>query len=184
MTYGHATRHSVPPDAESRLRQYLRMPAIKKRLADLAEGKIEASNKYDLPFLSGTTGKGSQWGLAYDRHLPRTIPLKNRKTGKVDSVDPRQFLQWHEAMERVLMDVVGLPYLRAHVFAELLEHKKIDEAGYDHAEYEKALKPYIDTSEAEQIVDPPPGLDKRPYMQDHDRSDNAKAIRKRLGVAA
>lgn len=183
MTSGHGVNHSKPPGSEARLRVYLRDPQVAKRLRDMEAGKVPVDNEHDLPFLGGTTGKGSNWGLAFDRHLPKTIALKNMLTGKVDDVDPRLFLRWHEGFERALMDIFGLPYLRAHVFAELLEDQKVEEAGYDPAEYERKLRPMIKSDEAERIVSPPPRLDKRPYLQDHDQSDNAKAIRKRLAAA-
>jgi len=177
VTYGHALSHSKPAAAEARLREYLRNPKIAKRLADMEAGKVPVDNDHDLPFLSGTTGRGSDWGLAFDRHLPATLDIGGKK------IDPRLFLRWHEAFERSLMDVYGMPYLRAHVFATLLEHQKLDAAGVDHTAYEKALKPFIDSSEAEKIIHPPARLDKRPYQQDHDQSDNAKAIRRRLAAA-
>ncbi len=41
----------------------------------------------------------------------------------------------------------------------------------------------IITQQYERIVNPPPRLDKRPYLQDHDQSDNDRAIRKRLAAA-
>lgn len=184
MSSGAGHKHSKPADAENTLRRYLVMPQIKKRLADLMAGKIKIDETHDLPFLGGTAGQGSNWELAFDRHLPRTIPLVNHNTGKVDAVDPRQFLMWHEGLERALMDFIGLPYLRAHVFATMLEHQKLREAGYDPAEYEKKLEPMIKADESEKIKSPPPGLDKRPYTQDHDPSDNAKAVRRKLHIAA
>lgn len=177
MSSCRAHSHVKPDNAEAKLKEYLANAKVKARLKQIEDGKVRFDESHDWPYLAGTFGKASNWGIGFDRHLPKTL----KANGK--SFAPREFLKWHEGLERALMDIYGLVYGKAHIFAIMLEHRKVKEADIEPAAYEKALRPYIKADEHERITKPDPSADLRPYTQDHDSSDNAKAVLRRMRMA-
>ena len=123
---------------------------VKRRLAQ----HPRIVNLFDLPYLGGYSNDGER--IYFDRHL-KPIHLNGRK------IDARQFVKYHEQMEKALIDIFGMTYEPAHQLATLYEHRAVRRAGLSTIQYEKALKPQIHADEHEKLKRLPPDLDMTPY---------------------
>lgn len=118
-------------------------------------------HNHDVPYTAGYSNSG---GTIYvDRHVPKMLDVGGKK------VDVMPFLELHEATEKAHMLKTGSDYQVAHKVATEAEHAAVRAAGFNPAEYEKALRPLIHGDEGEGGKDVPDDLDERPYKDEHDR---------------
>jgi hypothetical protein len=69
--------------------------------------------RHDIPYLAGYSKNGKT--IYIDRHMPKSFLVRGRRI-KID-----RFLILHEAVEKTLMDHLGLRYLHAHQIATRAE---------------------------------------------------------------
>jgi hypothetical protein len=78
-----------------------------------------------------------------------------------------RFLILHEAVEKTLLDALGLRYQHAHQIALRAEQAAVRAAGISWREYDRFMARYI--KEADDVIDRlPPDLDIKPYRDERD----------------
>jgi hypothetical protein len=140
--------------------------------AILASTKLDRS--HDVPYLAGYARDGKT--IYIDKDLPRSFAA----AGKRVAVD--RFLILHEAVEKALLDALGLHYQHAHQIALRAEQAAVRAAGVSWRQYDRFMAKYI--KEADDVIDRlPPDLDIKPYRDERDvrllRRMRAEAARDR-----
>lgn len=141
------------------LDRYLKNADISREL----HSHREINRKFSIPYLGGYSNDGKT--IYFDSSLPQEIELVRDGTRR--RIDPTPFLLRHEALEKTLIDQLGLSYSRAHMIALAYERRGVLEQigpGWWDA-YQQALKPYIKADEQEKIKKVPKDLDLTPYKQ-------------------
>jgi len=129
---------------------------------------------HDVPYLAGYSRDG---GTIYiDKDLPRSFRAGSTRV----AID--RFLILHEAVEKTLIDELGLRYQHAHQIALRAEQAAVRAAGISWREYDRFMARYI--KEADDVIDRlPADLDIKPYRDEHDvrllRRMRAEAARDR-----
>ena len=77
--------------------------------------------RHDIPYLAGYSRNGRT--IYIDRHMPRWFTFRGRRI-KTD-----RFLILHEAVEKALIDQLGLRYLHAHQIATRAEQAAVRASG-------------------------------------------------------
>lgn len=115
---------------------------------------------WDIPYLAGYCRKGRR--IYIDRHLPESFLWKGRRV----AVDP--FLILHEAVEKALLDELGLVYQHAHQIALRAEEAAVRAAGVSWRAYDRFMQDFIKEAGDERLQRIPPDLDIKPYRDEHD----------------
>jgi hypothetical protein len=140
------------------------MTAIRRRKA--------VDHAHDVPYLAGYATDGKT--IYVDRHLPRSYLARGGRRVRIE-----RFLLLHEAIEKALIDEVGLHYQHAHQIATRAEQAAVRAEGLSWAEYDRFTQRYVKSLGSERVTRPPPDLDLRPYVDEHD-SDVLKRLRARM----
>jgi hypothetical protein len=126
--------------------------------------KVKVVRGVDIPYAAGYSTDGKT--VYIDRAVPKTFDLHGRPC------DVTRYLVIHEAVEKALMDALGLPYAYAHALATTCEEKAVQADGYDLAAYNAAWDKIIRTVGSRgKYPDVPKDLDTQAYTQDHDVKD-------------
>lgn len=115
---------------------------------------------YDIPYLAGYSRDGRT--IYIDRHLPKSFTTRGRRV----SID--RFLILHEAIEKALLNELGLHYQHAHQIALRAEEAAINAAGISWREYDQFMQHYIKGVGHEKLRRIPLDLDIKPYRDEHD----------------
>ena len=116
--------------------------------------------KHDIPYLAGYSRDGRT--IYIDKDLPKAFTTRAGKRVGVD-----RFLVLHEAVEKSLLDDLGLIYQHAHQIALRAEQAAVKAAGVPWGEYDRFMAKYI--KEADDAIDRlPADLDIKPYRDEHD----------------
>ena len=114
---------------------------------------------HDVPYLAGYSRDGKT--IYIDKDLPKSFRAGRARV----SVD--RFLILHEAVEKTLLDALGLRYQHAHQIALRAEQAAVRAAEISWREYDRFMARYI--KEADDVIDRlPPDLDIKPYRDEHD----------------
>jgi hypothetical protein len=125
--------------------------------AILRSTKLDRS--HDVPYLAGYSRDGKT--IYIDKDLPRSF----RAGGTRVQVD--RFLILHEAVEKTLLDALGLVYQHAHQIALRAEQAAVRAAGVSWREYDRFMARHI--KEADDVIDRlPADLDIKPYRDERD----------------
>jgi len=118
--------------------------------------------KHDVPYLAGYSRDGRT--IYIDKDLPKSFTTR---TGRRVAVD--RYLILHEAVEKSLLDDLGLIYQHAHQIALRAEQAAVKAAGVPWREYDRFMARYI--KEADDVIERlPPDLDIKPYRDEHDEA--------------
>ena len=131
-------------------------PKVRQKLAR----GIKIDKTHDVPYLGGISRDGRT--VYIDRHLPPSLKIGGK------SINPVPFLAVHERTEHAIMTTLGLKYAAAHKLATAAEERRVNAAGIDPGEYEKALQPYIKADAVEKLKKVPKDLFMGPYEDEHD----------------
>jgi hypothetical protein len=123
--------------------------------------KITVNRRYDIPYLAGYSRNGKT--IYIDRHMPRFFITKGRQV-KTD-----RFLILHEAIEKTLIDKLGLHYQYAHQIALRTEQEAVRADNISWKEYDRFMQTYIKEIGDERLKRVPKDLDVKPYRDEHDR---------------
>ncbi len=124
--------------------------------------------RHDVPYLAGYSKDG---GTVYiDRHMPRVFQYHGQE------VETDRFLIVHEAVEKALLDEVGLHYVHAHQVALRTEQAAVRAAGIRWRDYDRFTKSNIKKIGDERITNVPKDLDLTPYRDEHDLETLRKLI--------
>jgi hypothetical protein len=121
--------------------------------------RIRLDRKHDIPYLAGYSRDGKT--IYIDKDLPRSFTTNGKRVG----VD--RYLVLHEAVEKTLIDQLGLRYQHAHQIALRAEEALVRAAGVSWRDYDKFMQRFI--KEADDSLEKlPADLDIKPYRDEHD----------------
>ncbi len=121
--------------------------------------RIKLDRSHDIPYLAGYSRDGKT--IYIDRDLPKTFTTRGRRV-KVD-----RYLIMHEAVEKTLIDQLGLLYQHAHQIALRAEEALVRAAGVSWKDYDNFMQKFI--KEVEDTIEKLPlDLDIKPYRDEHD----------------
>src|SRR3982751_1712215 len=118
---------------------------------------------YDIPYLAGYSLDGHT--IFIDRHMPKSFIYRKRK------VLADRFLIVHEAVEKSLIQLLGMHYLHAHQIALHAEQAAVRAEGVTWEAYDEFMQKYIKTVEDERLTKVPDSLDITPYVDFHDAAE-------------
>ncbi|SYZ73826.1 conserved hypothetical protein [Candidatus Zixiibacteriota bacterium] len=121
---------------------------------------VRLDRTWDIPYLAGYSRDAKT--IYIDRHLPKSFETRGRRI----YVDP--YLILHEAVEKSLIDELGLVYQHAHQIALRAEEAAVRAAGVAWREYDRFMQKYIKVVGDERLTRIPPNLDIKPYHDEHD----------------
>lgn len=141
-------------------------------LSEVNEKFPKINRDFDIPYLAGYSNDGKT--IYIDRHLPKYLHTQSLK------IDVDQFLVLHEAIEKSLIDCLGLKYQHAHQIALRAERDAVKIAGIKWRNYDKFMRRYIKQDGHEKLTKVPQDLDLTPYRDEHD-DDLLNEMSKKLG---
>ena len=121
-------------------------------------GRLNRS--HDIPYLAGYSKNGKT--IYIDRDMPKSFSFRRRRI-KTD-----RFLILHEAVERTLMDHLGLRYLHAHQIATRAEQAAVRAAGISWEAYDQFMRRYVKSIGDKRLSKVPRDLDLKPYRDERD----------------
>lgn len=136
--------------------------AILDRALAAIRRRITVDRDHDVPYLAGYSTDGRT--IYIDRRLPKTF---RTSTGRRVAVD--RFLVLHEAVEKTLIDELGLHYQHAHQIATRAEQAAVRADRVSWGEYDRFNQKYIKLVAQGTWPRAPPDLDLTPYQDEHDR---------------
>ena len=118
---------------------------------------------YDIPYLAGYSNDGHT--IFIDRHMPKSFVYRGRK------VLTDRFLIVHEAVEKSLIQLLGMHYLTAHQIALHAEQAAVRAEGITWDAYDEFMQQYIKVIGDESLSKVPENLDLTPYRDFHDSAE-------------
>jgi ribosomal protein S18 acetylase RimI-like enzyme len=122
--------------------------------------RITLDREHDIPYLAGYSRDGKI--IYIDRHVPKTFTYRGREV----RVDP--YLILHEAVEKTLIDELGLAYQHAHQIALRAEQALVRSTGVSWREYDRVMQSCIKEAGDEGLARLPADLDLKPYRDEED----------------
>jgi len=122
--------------------------------------RLKLDRTWDIPYLAGYSCNGKI--IFIDRHLPKSFTSHGKR------VFTDQFLILHEAVEKSLLDELGLVYQHAHQIALRAEEAAVRAVGVSWREYDRFMQRFIKDVGHERLNRIPPDLDIKPYRDEHD----------------
>ena len=123
--------------------------------------KVKIDRKHDIPYLAGYSQDGKT--IYIDRHMPESF-TDQKRTIKTD-----RFLILHEAVEKTLIDQLGLQYQLAHQIALRTEQAAVRADKISWENYDRFMQLYIKEIGDERLQNVPADLDTKPYRDEHDK---------------
>jgi hypothetical protein len=115
---------------------------------------------HDIPYLAGYSKNGRT--IYIDRDMPKSFLFRGRR------IKSDQFLILHEAVEKTLMDHLGLRYLHAHQIATRAEQAAVRAAGISWGGYDRFMRRYVKSIGDKHLSKVPRDLDLKPYRDERD----------------
>jgi hypothetical protein len=115
---------------------------------------------HDVPYLAGYSKDGRT--IYIDRHMPKSFIYRGRRIGT------DKFLILHEAVEKALIDRLGLNYLHAHQIATRAEQAAVRATGISWHAYDRFMQANVKRIGDERLEKVPADLDLKPYRDEHD----------------
>ena len=109
--------------------------AMLEQAVEAILSRLKLDRTWDVPYLAGYSRNGKT--IFIDRHLPKSFTTR----GKRVFVD--QFLILHEAVEKSLVDELGLTYQHAHQIALRAEEAAVRAVGVSWREYKQFMQRFI-----------------------------------------
>jgi hypothetical protein len=126
---------------------------------------------FDIPYLAGYSLDGH--AIFIDRHMPKSFVYRNRR------VMTDRFLVVHEAVEKSLIQLLGMHYLHAHQIALHAEQAAVRAENIEWEAYDDFMQDYIKVIGDERLTRIPETLDLTPYRDFHD-TDELRKMRKHM----
>lgn len=153
-----AARHSVKMPVKDWLVSHTMLDLALEAILN----KITLNRDYDIPYLAGYSKNGKT--IYIDRHMPKSF-ISNGRVIKTD-----RFLILHEAVEKTLIDELGLHYQYAHQIALRAEEEAVRADKISWKEYDRFMQIYIKEIGDERLTRVPKNLDVKPYRDEHDNA--------------
>ncbi len=152
--------HPEAPHAKLRLPDTYVSSLMMDRAVDAILRRATLDREHDIPYLAGYSRNGKT--IYIDRHLPKVFQEKGK------SVETDRFLILHEAVEKTLIDQLGLHYQHAHQIATRAEQAAVRAAGISWRDYDRFMQQYVKQAADERLTKVPADLDLKPYRDEHD----------------
>jgi hypothetical protein len=136
---------------------------------------VKLDRRHDIPYLAGYSRDGKT--IYIDRHMPKWFKFQARR------INTDRFLILHEAVEKALIDQLGLRYLHAHQIATRA-------SGLTWQAYDRFMRKFVKRIGDETLRRVPRDLDLKPYQDEHDdallrrMAESLQQGRMRLGFRA
>jgi hypothetical protein len=118
----------------------------------------KVDRRHDIPYLAGY----SKNGQTIYRNMPKVFTFRGRRI-RID-----RFLILHEAVEKTLMDHLGLRYLHAHQIATRAEQAAVRATGVPWHAYDRFMRMHVKRIGDERVSKVPRDLDLKPYQDERD----------------
>jgi hypothetical protein len=125
--------------------------------------RVHLERRYDIPYLAGYSLDGHT--IFIDRHMPKSFIYRGRR------VLTDRFLIVHEAVEKSLIQLLGMHYLTAHQIALHAEQAAVRAEDVEWDAYNEFMEKYIKVIGDEKLTRVPDSLDITPYVDFHDASE-------------
>jgi hypothetical protein len=142
------------------------------RAVKAIRARCHLERRYDIPYLAGYSLDGHT--IFIDRHMPKSFVYRRRE------VSTDRFLIVHEAVEKSLIQLLGMHYLTAHQIALHAEQAAVRAEGIEWDAYDEFMQDYIKVIGDEALSKVPDNLDLTPYRDFHDTAELKKM---RAGMA-
>jgi hypothetical protein len=153
-------KHDGSPKKKHHVAEWL----ISKEMMDHAvraiRGRCHLERNYDIPYVAGYSLDGHT--IFIDRHMPKGFTWRRKR------VQTDRFLIVHEAVEKSLIQLLGMHYLHAHQIALRAEQAAVRAEGIDWHAYDQFMQDNIKTIGDENLSKVPDNLDLTPYKDFHD----------------
>jgi hypothetical protein len=120
----------------------------------------KVDRRHDIPYLAGYSKNGQT--IYIDRNMPKVFTFRGRRI-RID-----RFLILHEAVEKTLMDHLGLRYLHAHQIATRAEQAAVRATGVPWHAYDRFMRMHVKRIGDERVSKVPRDLDLKPYQDERD----------------
>ena len=127
------------------------------------ERRVHLDRSYDIPYLAGYSLDGHM--VFIDRHMPKGFAYRGKRI-KTD-----RFLIVHEAVEKSLIQLLGMRYLTAHQIALHAEQAAVRAEGIEWKAYDDFMQEYVKAVGDERLNRVPETLDLTPYRDFHDAEE-------------
>ena len=122
--------------------------------------RVHLNRSFDIPYLAGYSLDGHT--IFIDRHMPRSFVYRGKR------VNTDRFLVVHEAVEKSLIQLLGMHYLTSHQIALHAEQAAVRAEGVTWDAYNEFMEKYIKVIGDEKLSKVPDTLDLTPYVDFHD----------------
>ena len=130
------------------------------RSLDAILRRIRLDRNHDIPYVAGYSQDGRV--IYIDRQMPTIMNLSGRE------VHIDRYLILHEAVEKSLIDNLGLHYQHAHQIALRVEEAAIRADGISWHDYDQAMQCFVRKFGDKVLTSIPSDLDVQPYRDEHD----------------
>jgi hypothetical protein len=131
-----------------------------RALDAVARQIVKLDRRHDIPYLAGYSRNGKT--IYIDRHMPKWFTFRGRR------INTDRFLILHEAVEKALIDHLGLGYLHAHQIATRAEQAAVRASGVTWQAYDRFMREFVKRIGDETLSRVPRDLDLKPYKDEHD----------------
>lgn len=125
--------------------------------------RVHLDRRFDIPYLAGYSLDGHT--IFIDRHMPKSFVYRGKR------VNTDRFLIVHEAVEKSLIQLLGMHYLTSHQIALHAEQAAVRAEGVTWDAYNEFMEKYIKVIGDEKLSKVPDTLDLTPYVDFHDTAE-------------
>jgi hypothetical protein len=155
-----ASCHPIAPHIKLRLPDWFVSSLMLDRAVDAIVTRLPLDRDHDIPYLAGYSLDGKT--IYIDRHIPRSFSYRGR------TIDTDRYLVLHEAVEKTLIDQLGLHYQHAHQIATRAEEAAVRADKVDWRAYDRFMQKWVKHAGDERLTRLPDDLDLKPYRDEHD----------------
>ncbi len=163
--------HPLAPHIKLRLPDWFVSSLMLDRAVDAIIKRLPVDRDHDIPYLAGYSTDGTT--IYIDRHIPRSFRFRGR------TIDTDRYLILHEAVEKTLIDQLGLHYQHAHQIATRAEEAAVRADKVDWRAYDRFMQQWVKLAGDERLTRLPDDLDLKPYRDEHD-TDLLKRMQKAM----
>jgi hypothetical protein len=153
--------HPEAPHEKLKVPDWFVSSLMLDRAVDAILRRIKLDRDHDIPYVAGYSLDGKT--IYIDRHVPSSFEVEGRE------IHTDRFLILHEAVEKTLIDQLGLHYQHAHQIALRAEEAAVRAAGVSWRDYDRFMQSHIKTLASERLSKCPADLDLKPYRDEHDK---------------
>jgi hypothetical protein len=159
-------KHDGSPKRKHHVAEWLISQKMMDHAVRAIRSRCHLERGYDIPYVAGYSVDGHT--IFIDRHMPKSFVWRKRR------VHTDRFLIVHEAVEKSLIQLLGMHYLHAHQIALRAEQAAVRAEGIDWHAYDAFMQDNIKVIGDEALSKVPDNLDLTPYKDFHDKEELKK----------